>query len=143
MTNQVRVLQPSGELAYMADAVEVDRLLKAKEAKARFGRDRKIRALYLFQALPVKSEKMPDDYRPERPGRHIPVVHMRELIAPSPRRNFGWDKATAKLGSNRLGATMRWKVKAFDQQVRARELAQKEAVHDAERIAARGTARRP
>lgn len=143
MTNQVRVLQPSGELAYMADAVEVDRLLKAKEAKARFGRDRKVRALYLFQAIPVKSEKMPDDYRPEKPGRHIPVVHMRELLAPSPRRYFGWDRATNKLGGNHLGAVTRRKVREFDKAVADRELARKEAVNDAERIAAWRAARRP
>jgi hypothetical protein len=28
------------------------------------------------------------------PGQRIPVVRMRELFAPSPRRNFAWEKAT-------------------------------------------------
>lgn len=145
MTEQVRVYQPCGAFAYVADVAEVDRLLKAKEAKAKYGygRDRKVRALYLLTALPVKSEKMPEDFRPERPGRHIPVVRMRELIAPSPRRYFGWDKATNKLGGNHLGEVMRRKVRAFDRVLQDRELAQKEAVNDAERIAARRTARRP
>jgi hypothetical protein len=143
MTEQVRVYQPCGAFAYVADAAEADRLLKAKEAKAKYGRDRKVRALYLLAALPVRSEKMADDFRPERPGRHIPVVRMRELIAPSPRRYFGWDKATAKLGGNHVGAVTMRKVRAFDRDVRAIELAQKEAVNDAERLAARRAARRP
>lgn len=143
MTEQVRVYQPCGAFAYVADAAEVDRLLKTKEAKAKYGRDRKVRALYLLVALPVKSEKTPEDFRPERPGRHIPVVRMRELLAPSPRRHFGWDRATAKLGGNHVGAVTMRKVRAFDRDVRAMELAQKEARHDAERIAARGAARRP
>ena len=132
----VPVLQPTGEFAYYADPVEVDRLLASKEAFARYSSSRALRALRLKLALPVRAESEVAAYGVQRDGRHLPVIRMRELLAPSPRRNYGSVKAVhhdirrARPQAVTPGE-MRY-VRKLDEERRLRE----SAVH-AERIEAR------
>lgn len=133
-TDTIEVWQPNGDLAYRADVAERDRLLRAKEARPQYGRDKKLKALRLKAALPVRAEQ--DSGPVQQDGRHIPVIRMRELLAPSPRRHFGWAKAThhntARQRPHGLTEGQRQYVRSLDEERRVRE----SAVH-AERIETR------
>lgn len=50
----LEVWQPNGDIAYRADQAEVDRLLATKAAKPQFGRDKRMKALRLKVAIPVR-----------------------------------------------------------------------------------------
>lgn len=82
-TAAIEVWQPNGDIAYRADAAEVDRLLRTKQAKPQFGRDKRMKALRLKEAIPVRIEE---------PG--TPMAY--QGVAPSkatPSRWFWWQHA--------------------------------------------------
>ena len=79
----LEVWQPNGNIAYRANAAEVDRLLRTKQAKPQFGRDKRMKALRLKVAIPV---------RVEEPGRPMAF----RGVPPSksePSRWFWWQHA--------------------------------------------------
>jgi len=119
----VEVWQPNGNVAYRADQAEVDRLLRTKAAKPQYGRDKKLRALRLKVAIPVRVvDSEPMEYRGVAPAKagparwfwweHAVYPDMR----PSPHRSAGQTALRA---------------------VRAEERAAKESAVHAERIEAR------
>lgn len=79
----LEVWQPNGDIAYRADAAEVKRLLETKAAKPQFDKSKRMKALRLKVAIPVRIEE---------PGR--PMAY--QGVAPSksdPSRWFWWQHA--------------------------------------------------
>lgn len=70
----LEVWQPNGDIAYRADAAEVERLLKTKAAKPQFGRDKRMKALRLKVAIPVRVAEpgRPMAYQGVAPGKSEP-----------------------------------------------------------------------
>lgn len=135
ITADLEVWQPNGDIAYRADQAEVDRLLRTKAAKPQFGRDKKLKALRLKEAIPVRAEA--DSGPVQQDGRHIPVIRMRELLAPSPRRNYGSVRAvhhnTARVRPQGLTTGQMRYVRKLDKRRRVKELERKAAEGNAER----------
>lgn len=83
ITDTIEVWQPNGDIAYRADAAERDRLLRTKQAKPQFGKDKRMKALRLKVAIPVRVAE-----------RGEPMTF--QGVAPSkstPSRYFWWEHA--------------------------------------------------
>lgn len=108
----LEVWQPNGDIAYRADQAEVDRLLRTKAAKPQFGKDKRMKALRLKVAIPVRVEEpgQPMAYRgvppsKSEPGRwfwwqHAVYADMRQ----SPHRSAGQAALRALRAEERAAA---------------------------------------
>lgn len=124
ITSGLEVWQPNGNVAYRADRAEVDRLLREKQAKPQYGKDKKLKALRLKVAIPVRvpEQGAPMAFQGVAPGKATPS------------RWFWWERAVYP---DMRPSPHRSAGQAALRALRAEERGAKESAVHAERIEAR------
>lgn len=100
---RIKVLQPDGSVSRWVSEHEARELIRTRTAEG-LGNKRKFYALRLLRAERSRSEQFRDALTADK-LKGVPVIRPYELLAPSPRRNFGYERAVnrRKPGSSQHG----------------------------------------